>query len=140
MAGWQQYIYDSTLRDIINKFVTFARAFDRQVQEYGRACEAVEETLRICRDQDVLKEYLRDEEAATIMFTLLDEQRARKFWEEELLQEGRKEGRAEGRIEGEAKFSTLIASLLKSGRQNDALRVTTDETYRHQLYQELNIQ
>ena len=129
-------IYDSTPGDIINQFVTFARVFDRQVQEYGRTREAVEETLRICRDQDVLRDYLKDEEAATIMFTLLDEQRARKFWEEELLQEGR----AEGRAEGEAKFSTLIASLLKSGRQNDALRVATDETYRHQLYQELNIQ
>ena len=48
----------------------------------------MEETLRICRNEDVLKEYLAEEEAATIMFTLLDEQKARKFWEEELKQEG----------------------------------------------------
>ena len=141
-------IYDSTPGDIINQFVTFARVFDRQVQEYGRTREAVEETLRICRDQDVLKEYLKDEEAATIMFTLLDEQRARKFWEEELLQEGRaegrKEGRAEGRAEGmvkgESRLGTLITQLQKLGRTDDAFRAASNEAYRQQLYQELNIQ
>ena len=66
--------------------------FDKQIEEHGRTREAVEETLRICRDENVLRDYLADEEAATIMFTLLDEQKARKFWEEELRQEGRKEG------------------------------------------------
>ena len=93
-------IYDSTPGDIIDQFITFARVFDSQIQEYGRTREAVEETLRICRDKDVLREYLREEEAATIMFTMLDEEKARKFWEEELRQEGRAEGRAEGHAEG----------------------------------------
>ena len=95
-----EIIYDSTPGDIIDQFITFARVFDSQIQEYGRTREAVEETLRICRDKDVLREYLREEEAATIMFTMLDEEKARKFWEEELRQEGRAEGRAEGHAEG----------------------------------------
>ena len=81
-------IYDSTPGDIIDQFITFCRVFDGQIKERGRTREAVEETLRICRNEDVLKEYLAEEEAATIMFTLLDEQKARKFWEEELKQEG----------------------------------------------------
>ena len=85
-------IYDSTPGDIIDQFITFARVFDSQIREYGRTREAVEETLRICRDKDVLREYLRGEEAATIMFTMLDEEKARRFWEEELRQEGRAEG------------------------------------------------
>ena len=92
-------IYDSTPGDIIDQFITFARVFDSQIQEYGRTREAVEETLRICRDKDVLREYLREEEAATIMFTMLDEEKARRFWEEELRQEGRAEGRAEGGLD-----------------------------------------
>ena len=33
------------------------------------------------------------------MFTMLDEEKARRFWEEELRQEGRAEGRAEGGLD-----------------------------------------
>ena len=137
-------IYDSTPGDIINQFITFARVFDKQIKLHGRTKKAVEETLRICRDQDVLREYLADEEVATIMFTLLDEQKARKFWEEELREEGRKEGeikgRQEGREEGENRLGSLMASLMNKGRNSDALRAATDEKYRQQLYQELQIQ
>ena len=55
-------IYDSTPGDIIDQFITFARVFDRQVQEHGRTRKAVEETLQICRNQDVLRDYLVEEE------------------------------------------------------------------------------
>ena len=61
------------------------------------------ETLRICKDRDVLKKYLEEQEAAEIMFTWLDEQKARKFEYEEIKQEGRAEGRIEGIAEGLAK-------------------------------------
>ena len=137
-------IYDSTPGDIINQFITFARVFDEQIQLYGRTRNAVEETLRICRDQDVLKEYLQKKEAEEIMFTWLDEQRAKKFEYEEIKQEGRAEGEKIGRAEGEAKGETrlglLMNKLLSSGRNSDALRVASDAGYRKQLYQELNIQ
>ena len=133
-------IYDSTPGDIINQFITFARVFDKQIKLHGRTKKAVEETLRICRDQDVLREYLAEEEVATIMFTLLDEQKARKFWEEELREEGRKEGEIKGREEGENRLGSLMASLMNKGRNSDALRAATDEKYRQQLYQELQIQ
>ena len=145
-------IYDSTHGDIINQFITFARVFDEQIQLYGRTRNAVEETLRICRDQDVLKEYLQEKEAEEIMFTWLDEQRAKKFEYEEIKQEGRAIGRAEGekigqakgkeigRAEGENKLGLLMNKLLSSGRNSDALRAASDAGYRKQLYQELNIQ
>lgn len=129
-------IYDSTPGDIINQFITFARVFDRQIQIYGRTRKAVEETLRICRDQDVLKAYLEEEETAEIMFTWLDEQKAKKFEEEEI----RQEGRAEGEAKGESRLGLLINMLIKSGRNDDVLRASTDAGYRKQLYQELNIQ
>ena len=41
---------------------------------------------RICKDRDVLKAYLEEKEAAEIMFTWLDEQKAKKFEEEEIRQ------------------------------------------------------
>ena len=93
-------IYDSAPGDIINQFITFARVFDRQVALHGKTREAVDEVLRICRDQNVLRDYLLNEEAANIMFTLLDELKAKRFMEEELRQEGRQEGRKEGLQEG----------------------------------------
>ena len=58
-------------------------------EKYGYVRQTVEETLRICKDQNVLKEYLKDEEAATIMFTLLDEEKARAFWDAEMEERGR---------------------------------------------------
>ena len=128
-------IYDSTPGDIINQFITFTRVFDKQIQEHGRTRKAVEETLRICKDRDVLKEYLAEEEAATIMFTLLDEQKAKKFWEEELLQEGR----AEGRAEGEKLFGTLMSRLIATNRLDDAKRCAEDASYREKLYQEFQL-
>ena len=129
-------IYDSTPGDIINQFITFARVFDEQIRLNGRTRNAVEETLRICRDQDVLKEYLQEKEAEEIMFTWLDEQRAKKFEYEEIKQEGR----AEGEAKGETRLGLLMNKLLSSGRNSDALRATSDAGYRKQLYQELNIQ
>lgn len=38
--------------------------------------KAVQETIRICRDRDILRDYLGQEEAATIMFTLADQEKA----------------------------------------------------------------
>ena len=128
-------IYDSTPGDIINQFITFARVFDSQIQKYGRTRDAVEETLRICREGDILEEYLKEEEAATIMFTLLDEQKARKFWEQELRAEGRKEGRAEG----ENRLSELITRLKGLNRIDDVFKAVSDQDYRQKMYHELNI-
>ncbi len=73
---------------------------------FGRTREAVLETLRICKDRDVLKKYLEEQEAAEIMFTWLDEQKARKFEYEEIKQEARTEDIAEGLAKGEAKGRT----------------------------------
>ena len=66
------------------------------------------------------------------MFTLLDEEKARKFWEEEL--------RQEGEARGEAKLGSLMTQLKKLGRTEDAFRAASNEAYRNQLYRELNIQ
>ncbi len=129
-------IYDSIPGDIINQFITFARVFDEQIQLYGRTRRAVEETLRICRDQDVLKEYLKNKEAEEIMFTWLDEQRAKKFEYEEIKQEGR----AEGEKIGQNKLGSLMIQLKNLGRTEDAFKAASDEAYRNQLYKDLGIQ
>ena len=101
------------------------------------------------------------------MFTLLDEQKAKKFWEEDIRQEGRAEGRvegraegrvegraegrvegraegrAEGRVEGRAEGETLLGTLMTrlkdAGRMDDAFRAAADADYRRKLYQEFKL-
>ena len=57
-----QNVFILYLSDTYNRYfiflIIFTRVFDRQVRLYGRTRKAVEETLRICKDQDVLKAYL----------------------------------------------------------------------------------
>ena len=69
-------IYDSTSGDILNQYIAFTKICDEQVRKYGRTKQAVEETIRICQDKNILKEYLdsRKKEVIDIMVALYDEQ------------------------------------------------------------------
>lgn len=70
-------IYDGKENDIISQYVTFTKVYNEQVKLYGRTRKAITETIRICKDRDVLKEFLssREKEVITIMMTLFDEER-----------------------------------------------------------------
>ena len=69
-------IYDGKEGDIINQYVTFTKIYNEQVKLHGRTREAVLETIRICKDQNVLSEYLsgREKEVVDIMMTLFNEE------------------------------------------------------------------
>ena len=69
-------IYDSCKGDIINQYITFTKILDEQVKLYGRTKKAVQETIRICKDADILKEYLesRESEVVDIMMQLYDQE------------------------------------------------------------------
>ena len=66
------------------------------------------------------------------MFSLADEQKAMADWEEEI--------RQESKAEGEPKLGKLMGILLKSGKNEDALRVTSDPVYREKLYKDYMVQ
>ena len=70
-------IYDGKGNDIISQYVAFTKVYNEQVKQYGRSREAVTETIRICKDRDVLREFLadREKEVISIMMTLFDEER-----------------------------------------------------------------
>lgn len=69
-------IYDGQKGDIISQYVTFAKVFDEQVRRYGLCKRAVRETIRICRDRNVLRKYLesRESEVVDIMITLFSQE------------------------------------------------------------------
>ncbi|MBR2528897.1 MAG: hypothetical protein IKE58_10570 [Blautia sp.] len=62
----------------------------------------MEETIRICKGEDVLKDYLEREEAAVVMFTFADQERATRLTMEEERREGEKKGAAT-QMESDAK-------------------------------------
>ncbi len=73
-------IYESDKDDIINQYIIFCKVFNEQTKQYGMTQKAVMETIRICRDRNVLSEYLldREKEVVTIMMSLFDEEQIMK--------------------------------------------------------------
>lgn len=76
------------------------------------------ETIRICKDRGVLREYLssREKEVVSIMMALFDQEKAVEQFGYEKKQEGREEGRKEGHEEGDLSRARKTASnMLKRG-------------------------
>lgn len=61
--------------DIISQYIRFSKIYDEQRILHGRTRKAIAETIRICKDRNVLCEYLknREKEVVTIMMSLFDE-------------------------------------------------------------------
>ena len=68
-------IYQEDKSNIIGQYIIFCHIFDRQRTKWGSIKKAVEETIRICKDEDVLTEYLtsRAKEVVEIMNILFDQ-------------------------------------------------------------------
>lgn len=69
-------IYDGKEGDIINQYVMFTKVCNEQMKKYGRTRKAVMEAIRICKDRNVLREYLssKESEVVSIMMVLYDEE------------------------------------------------------------------
>jgi predicted HTH domain antitoxin len=77
-------IYESDDDSILNQYIKFTKVYDEQRKKYGRKQEAILETIRICKDKNILKEYLesRESEVITIMMSLYDEEEVMKIYVE----------------------------------------------------------
>ncbi len=100
---------------------------DRQVSQYGRTRKAVEEAIRICSDEGVLKEYLnsRKKEVIDVMITLFSQEYAVDAYAKESREEGREEGKLQATIEmcqeiGHSYEETVARVMRKYGLQRDA--------------------
>ena len=62
--------------NIINQYIVFCKVYNEQMKLYGRTRKTVTETIRICKDRNVLKEYLldREKEVVSIMMSLFDKE------------------------------------------------------------------
>lgn len=82
-------LYQENERDIIGQYIIFCKVYQEQRKCYGNTRETVTETIRICKDRNVLKEYLesREKEVVDIMMTLFDEEQIYKAFENDIKQE-----------------------------------------------------
>ncbi len=73
-------IYESDKDDIINQYIIFCKVFNEQTKQHGMTRKAITETIRICKDRNVLRDYLvqREKEVVTIMMSLFDEEQIMK--------------------------------------------------------------
>ena len=62
--------------DIINQYVVFTKVCNEQVKVYGRTRKAIKETIRICKDRNVLREYLerKEQEVLDMLMELYDQE------------------------------------------------------------------
>lgn len=76
MQNNTKVIYESDTDDIINQYIIFCKVFSGQTNQHGMTRKAITETIRICRDRNILREYLeqREKEVVTIMMSLFDEE------------------------------------------------------------------
>ena len=102
--------------------------FDLQIQTYGRTEKAAQETIRICQDRGVLKEYLktREQEVLSIMIMLFDQEYASQAFGRDQYNKGHDKGREEGESIGQANervsnIRALMAKLKLSAR--DAMEI-----------------
>ena len=82
-------IYESDTEDIINQYIIFCKVLDEQREKYGMTEQAIKETIRICKDRNVLKEYLerKETEVVTIMMSLFDDERIMKTYARDIEKE-----------------------------------------------------
>ena len=75
-------LYDGSRGDIINQYVTFVHVLTEQTRLHGRTAKAIEETIRICQDEDVLKDYLatRRQELSDYIWDMTDEEIEEEYW------------------------------------------------------------
>ena len=132
---------DGKQGDILNQYVTFTKIYNEQIQKHGKSQEAVSETLRICKNENILREYLskHEREVRDIMFALFDDEQildaytrdVRRESKAEGIKEGRKEGIKEGRKEGMRegeweKTKKIAFKLFKKNRPDDDIIDTLD--------------
>lgn len=107
-------IYADDTEGIINQYIVFSKVYDEQRKIHGRTLEAVAETIRICKESDVLREYLegREKEVTTIMTSLFDEEQIMRVYVESERREA-----AEQTAELEKRETVL--RMLRMGKLSD---------------------
>lgn len=79
-------LYQENENDIIGQYIIFSKVYNEQRKLYGNTKKAVTETIRICKNRNVLKEYLesKEQEVVDIMMTLFDDEQIMKAYTKDI--------------------------------------------------------
>ena len=99
----------------MDQYIRFCEISDEQRKQYGYTMKAVEETLRICCEDNILMPFLasRQKEVQDIMLTLFNQERITEIHEYNLMKEARQQGQQEGQQEGLEKGIRAMVLTLK---------------------------
>ncbi len=110
---------DGKKGDILNQYVEFLKVLDEQIKIYGRTKKAIREAIRICKERNILREYLKERkpEVISIMISLFSQEKIQELYGEEKRQEGWEEGREEAWKEARAEISRREAELKEEAQE-----------------------
>ena len=116
--------------NIVDQYIRFCEISDEQRKQYGYTIKAVEETLRICCEENILMPFLasRQKEVQDIMVTLFNQERVTEIHEYNLVKDARQEGRIE------TAKSLMNALNLPVDQVLAALKIPKEE---HEIYRKL---
>lgn len=128
-------LYGGEGNDIISQYVSFSKVYTEQVKRHGYSRKAVLETIRICRDRDVLAEYLktRESEVVSIMMMLFDDAYIQRAYHMRVEREAAKKAKiaaekeVRATVEKEVVLASLQATMENAAKMIRAGRVNMDE-------------
>lgn len=105
-------IVEGQENDILSQYIIFCKVVDSLVMEKGRSTATMREAVRICKDRDVLKDYLakHEKEAVDMLMDLYDQERIT----DRMLASTRREEREETTLEG---IKNLMTNLKLTAEQ-----------------------
>lgn len=102
-------IYLNDTDGIINQYIGFCIVLNKEIESHGRTLTAIKNTIRICKERNLLSEYLtrREMEVEGIMLTLFDQDWVTRQYGEDKKTEG---------------VLSAVLSMLRKGRitENEA--------------------
>lgn len=121
---------DTGAGNIVDQYIRFCEVSDEQRKQYGYTMKAVEETLRICCEENILMPFLasRQKEVQDIMVTLFNQERITEIHEYNLVKDAKREGRIE------TAKSLMDALNLSVEQVLTALKIPKEE---HETYRKL---
>ena len=79
-------LYQENEKDIVGQYIIFSKVYNEQRKRYGVTKQAITETIRICKNRNVLKEYLenKEQEVVDMMMTLFDNEQILKAYAKDI--------------------------------------------------------
>ncbi len=106
--------------NIIDQYIRFCKITDEQRTKYGYTQKAIDETMRLCLEQDILAPFLqsRQKEVTDIMVTLFSQEKVSEIHDYNLVKNTRLEAMLE-----------IAQNLIKMGLSSEQISKATGLTF-----------